>query len=188
VANTKHYNLPEMPTGAVEWPALFNDVVDKLEVGRTIKIVAGEALTVRKVFYIKNDGKAWKATNVTDAFGMWQSESTGVGAQGYGQVGGVMTYASWTWTPGAILYSDVNGDFTTVVTGRPVAYALSATEIVLYGLAKTDIYDTPVDGATVDAISSNWAFDHNAADTEIHGAGANTLLHSASNIDEGVWT
>lgn len=131
---TKHYNLPEMPTGAVEWPALFNDVVAKLEVGRTIKLIAGEALTARTPFYIKSDGKAWKATNATDVRGLWQSGSTGVGVEGFGQIGGVMTYASWTWAKGGFIYATAASALTQTVPSvdvRIVGVAISATEILI---------------------------------------------------------
>ena len=41
-----------------------------------------------------------------------------------------------------------------------------------------DVDDTPVNNATTDPISSNWAYDHNDASTGVHGAGANTLLNT----------
>ena len=39
------------------------------------------------------------------------------------------------------------------------------------------IDDTPVNGELAQPISSNWAFDHDAATTGVHGAGANTVWH-----------
>jgi hypothetical protein len=130
---TKHYDLPEMPTGAVEWPALFNDAFGKIEAGRTIFLTAGETLTVRTPFYIKTvDGKAWKATSSTEVHGIWQSASTIADAQGFGQISGVMTYGSWAWTPGGFIYVSAEGALTqSAEDARPIAFAISATEIVI---------------------------------------------------------
>ena len=61
----------------------------------------------------------------------------------------------------------------------------SAVEFVSY--ASTYLDDTPVNGETGQGITSNWAFDHNAVATGVHGAGANTLLNSGSTIDGGAF-
>jgi len=50
-------------------------------------------------------------------------------------------------------------------------------------LAIADIDDTPVDNETSAAISSNWAYDHNAAKTGVHGAGAGSLL-ATGDVDD----
>jgi hypothetical protein len=50
----------------------------------------------------------------------------------------------------------------------------------------SQIDDSPRDGITDYAISSNWAFDHNAATTGTHGAGANTLLNTGDVDDTPV--
>src|SRR3989304_6889813 len=135
MANTTHYNLPQIPTGAVNWVALVNDIVTKLEKGRTLKRNAGEAITVRKAFYTKStDGKAYKASPTTEIHGIWQSTSTAINTDGFGQVGGIMTYGSWTWTPGAFLFVNATADLVATPPtwdSRPVAYAISATEILL---------------------------------------------------------
>ncbi len=132
---TKHYNLPTMPTGAVDWPAIVNDIVAKVEVGRTVKLTAGETLAKGKAFYVKAaDGKAYLATYSTGIAGLWQSSSTGAGVEGFGQIGGIMTDSSWTWTPGSYLYIDGSSNLTATDPGtgvRPVAYAISATEVIL---------------------------------------------------------
>jgi len=138
---TTHYNLPTMATGAVDWPAIINDIVAKVEVGRTIKATAGETLAKGKAFYIKaTDSKAYLATYTTGVTGLWQSSSTSAGVEGFGQIGGIMTDAAWTWTPGAYLYIDGSSVLIeTDPTGvEPVAYALSATEIIVFGNANPD--------------------------------------------------
>lgn len=135
MATTKHMNLQEMATGAVEWPAIINDLINKVEAGRTIKAIAGEAFAVRDPFYIKTaDGKAWKATSSTERNGIWQSTSTGVGVEGFGQIDGVMTYGSWTWTKGIFLYVSAGGALTETPpnpSSRPIAFTISATEIMI---------------------------------------------------------
>ncbi len=48
------------------------------------------------------------------------------------------------------------------------------------GLLTNDfVDDIPIDGITAEAVSSNWAFDHSAATTGIHGVGASTIESSA---------
>ena len=132
MSNTTNNNFIKLPTGPVDWVAAFNDFMDKVEAGRTILLTAGETLAVRDCFYIKAaDGKAWKATTTTPCHGVWQSTSTAAAATGYGQIGGTMTYASWTWTPGDKLYSTAAGALTTTATNYQVGYAISATQICL---------------------------------------------------------
>lgn len=52
-------------------------------------------------------------------------------------------------------------------------------------LQHSDVDDSPSDGSTNVPISSNWAYNHNAASTGVHGAGVETLLHTGSTIDCG---
>jgi len=49
--------------------------------------------------------------------------------------------------------------------------------IIVYPVA---VDDTPVNGATTAPVSSNWAFDHNAATTGTHGLGAYTFADATS--------
>jgi len=53
--------------------------------------------------------------------------------------------------------------------------------------ATTYLEASPTNGETDKAPDSNWAFDHDAATTGIHGAGGSTLLHSGSTIDGGTF-
>lgn len=62
------------------------------------------------------------------------------------------------------------------------------TAIEFADLAIPTIVDSPTNGETTKGISSNWAYDHNATGTNVHGAGeGNTLLYSNSDIDGGEW-
>lgn len=129
MSDTTNYGLGLLPSGPVDWLAIFNANMNKIEVGRTLLLTAGETLTVRNCFYVKSDGKAWKATALTPCHGVWQSASTVADAQGYGQIDGTMTYASWTWTPGAALYSNASGALVATATPYQIGYAISATQI-----------------------------------------------------------
>lgn len=134
--NTKHFNLPLMPTGAVDWPAVINDSTGKIEVGRTLRLIAAEPLAKYDPFYLDNDSsivnKAYKASNTTKVDGIWQSASTAAGAEGYGQIDGVIENESWEWNPGFV-YVDASGNLTeSVSSSRGIAgYAISPTEILI---------------------------------------------------------
>jgi hypothetical protein len=131
MAYSTHYNLPEIPSGAVEWESLYNDLVDKIEVGRTLKTTAGTTMTAGKIFYIDSNSKAQICNTITVGRGIWQTASTNNNAEGFGQISGIMTNTSWNFTSGGNLYSDSSGDLTTVVTSFPVAYALSTNTVVI---------------------------------------------------------
>ena len=126
---TTDRNLPKLPSGPVDWVAAYNDLADKIELGFTIKRTAGEALVEGDPFYVKNDGKAWNATDATPCHGVWQSTSTDAEADGYGLVFGSLTHTGWTWTLGAALYVDSGGALSESPGNGPVAYAMSATKI-----------------------------------------------------------
>lgn len=131
---TTDRNLPQMPTGAVDWPAIINDIVNKLELGFTIKRTAGEALAQGDPFYVSSDGKAYKASDATANHGVWQSTSTALGAEGFGTVYGTMTKTGWTWI-GGYLYVNASKALTQTApnsNARAVGYALSATKIFIF--------------------------------------------------------
>ncbi len=170
---SKHMNLEEAMAGVVEWIGLWNANVARLEKGRTLKLVAGEALTERLAFYIHaTTGKAWKATASTSVDGIWESASTAAEATGLGQVGGVFTYDSWSWSvSGATIYVTAGGVLTESVTATIIGRALSLTEIKLepggtlgaHSHVETDISDGSLLARVADAetISGIWRFDAN---------------------------
>ncbi|MHC4276948.1 MAG: hypothetical protein ACYSTI_06430 [Planctomycetota bacterium] len=130
MAATTHFNLPKLPTGPVDWVAVYNSLLDILEAGRTVKMTAGEALTGGLAFYIKSDGKAWLGTPNTEIHGIWQSSSTATSSEGFGQTAGIIIGA-WTWTPGALIYVSSGGALTENPTARLVGFAISATIIYI---------------------------------------------------------
>lgn len=133
MAYTTDFNLAELPSGAVDWVAAFNDLVGKIEAGRTLQKIAVATITKYQCWYVDVNGKAAVASGTTDVVGIWQSTSTTPAATGYGQIWGTMTYGSWAWTPGIFLYSGASGALTATpsTTGRRIAYALTATKILI---------------------------------------------------------
>lgn len=128
---TKHFNLPKLVSGAVDWVAAYNDAMDKLEAGRTFKFIAGETLTKGKCYKVVASGSAVVPDNVDNIPGIWQSASTAAGIEGFGQFDGFMTDSGWSWTVGVPLYSD-SGVLTESIVGlRAVAYSLSASGIMI---------------------------------------------------------
>jgi hypothetical protein len=130
---TTDYNIPLMPSGPVDWPALFNDLANKVEAGRTLKLTAAVTIAIGTCFYINSSGKASKSTSSSDIAGIWQTSSTTINTQGYGQIDGTITNGGWSWTPGDFLYSDANGVLTSVESSSKlaIARALTATKIVI---------------------------------------------------------
>jgi hypothetical protein len=130
MAYTDHYNLPEMPTGAVDWPAIINAIVAKLEQGRTYRLTAGESLAKGDPVYLHTDSKAYKAVDTDPCRGVWQSTTTALGAEGFMQADGYLAFGGG-WTIGADFYVSAAGALTQTVGTAAVGYALSATEIII---------------------------------------------------------
>jgi len=102
-----------------------------------------------------------------------------------------LTFAQFsTAGAGATIFTDL--------TDTPANYTSAGLKVVrvntgadaleFVGFAATYLEASPSNGETGKAPNSDWAFDHDAAATGVHGAGANTLLHSASTIDGGTFT
>jgi hypothetical protein len=154
-------DLELMPATPVDWVAMYNLFLNATARGRTLKLTAYETLTVRTPFYISSsDGKAHKANNTSVVDGIWLSTSTAANSTGYGQVEGLMSYASWTWTPGAKLYVSAGNVLTetTSTTETVISRAISATEIMIAKSDKfivsaglyldgRDVTDTPAGGS-----------------------------------------
>ena len=90
---------------------------------------------------------------------------------------GATTFVELTDTPAN--YSGAGLDVLRVNTG--------ATAVEFVDFATTYLEASPTNGETAKAPNSDWAFDHNATDTGVHNAGANTILNSGSTIDGGAY-
>jgi len=79
-------------------------------------------------------------------------------AQGAGTAGETITVAvsgissvHAGLTPGSLYYSDAAGDLSTGVSDMPIGYALSATEIFMYGFTFADMFSSATAETTVAA-------------------------------------
>jgi len=93
------------------------------------------------------------------------------------QVSGGSTFVSLSDTPAN--FTDAGLKIVRVNTGA------DALEFVEF--AATYLEGAPTEDLATKAPTSEWAFDHAAATTGVHGAAANTLLHSGSTIDGGAF-
>ena len=82
--------------------------------------------------------------------------------------------------------TDTPADYTNAGS-KAVRVNAGATALEFIDFAATYLEAAPTNGETNKAPNSDWAFDHNAAETGIHGAGVNTLLNSSSVIDGGTF-
>lgn len=85
-----------------------------------------------------------------------------------------------------VALTDTPANFTDAA-GKVVRVNDTADALEFVDFATTWLEDTPSDSETGKAPTSNWAHDHAAATTGVHGAGENTLLHSGSVIDGGAF-
>ena len=90
---------------------------------------------------------------------------------------GATTFVELTDTPAN--YSGAGLDVLRVNTG--------ATAVEFVDFATAYLEASPTNGETAKAPNSDWAFDHDATDTGVHNAGAETLLNSGSTIDGGAY-
>lgn len=134
MVNTLHFDLEKLPTGPFDWQASFNANMDKIEAGRTLKLVTGETINEYKVWRVASDGKAWLADGGEfDYLGLWQTTTT-VGNTGFGQVEGNAINGSWAWVPGTLLYVNGSADLTATIPEqnyRPIAIAITATAVFI---------------------------------------------------------
>ena len=130
---TKHRNFQLIPTGAVEWPALINDMMAKAEAGRTLQLVAGETIAKYQGFKLDSTSRALVGDVAGVNFGIWTSVSTAVDETGFGQYNGTIEYDGWLWTAGTRLYIDASGDLTDTSSGNSdqIAIATDSTEILV---------------------------------------------------------
>ena len=82
--------------------------------------------------------------------------------------------------------SDTPANFTDGAL-KVVRVNAGADALEFVAFAATYLEGSPTENLATKAPTSEWAFDHAAAATGVHGAGANTLLHSGSTIDGGAF-
>lgn len=131
MAASTHRNLQEIPTGAVNWPAIHNANMALLELGRTWRLTAAEALTRAQGFYVSTLGEALKASTASRVDGLWQSTATSSAVEGFGQIDGYIQDTAWTYNVGKYFYMDSSGDLTSVINDgqRPVGFSVSSIQM-----------------------------------------------------------
>jgi len=142
--------------------------------------LAGLTSAANKIPYFTGDGTAG-LLDLAITVGTPGSDTTLVSEQGIreavGAAAGVNTFLELTDAPAN--YTDDGLEIVRVNVGE------DALEFVAF--AATYLEASPSNGEAGKAPDSNWAFDHDAATTGVHGAGGSTLLHSGSTIDGGAF-
>ena len=166
---------------------------------------AGADNGIYKVTTEGTAGVAFVLTRATDADenaevtpGMWLVVEEGTANADIGWL--LTTNASITVDTTALVFTQFPSALVTTFTGltdTPADYTGAGSKVVrvnagasaleFVGFAATYLEATPTDGELNKAPNSDWAFDHNAAATQVHGVGANNLIHDGSTIDEGTW-
>lgn len=139
---SKNYNLPVLHVGAVEWPAVINSIRDKIEAGRTIKIIAGETLAAGDTVQAPDStGKTYKANNTHNFLGIIKN-NIAMGAEGFvfSGLGNEITVGS-AWTVGGLIYVGITAG--TLTQSPPVdtiaiGFANTLTSIVLLRPEQTE--------------------------------------------------
>jgi hypothetical protein len=137
---TEHHNLQLIGAATVQnmWAIIDGNMV-LVERGRTVKVTAGEALTVRQLVWLDDaDAKVHPATNADRPMLGFATEDADADTETYIQTDGVVIddqpTPTWDWTPGALLYADDSptpapGELSETPAGPPVAVALDAVTI-----------------------------------------------------------
>ncbi len=134
---TRNYNAPLMPLGPVEWPSIFNTLINLIEAGRTVRVTAGEALAAGEAVQPPRaaDSRVFRANNTHNFLGITRA-AIALGAEGFVFVGlGNEITVGSAWTIGGLVFvGTAAGSLTqTRPTSEavPIGYANTATSIVL---------------------------------------------------------
>ena len=140
MAYTTIYEFPEMPTGAVEWPSLFNDLVDKAETHiqsyLRYPLASGEVIVEADPLCIRNNNflKAQKDGNrqPVSAFAIEASAVSGEYIRG--KRIGTITNVGWSLNGSGEVFLTAGGSISHVSgesTNRPVGVSVSPTSILI---------------------------------------------------------
>ena len=131
------YPLPD--TGATNWGAILNAILEAVDAGREFNLIAGENIAQYGVVCMKADGKMWKAkadSLSTMSFIGIAPVAVAIGLSGKLRWNGWIENAGWTWTVGTPLYPSATtaGALTESQQSSnvlPIAIAKTATRIVI---------------------------------------------------------
>ena len=162
---TGQVSTDDMPEGSTNKYATASSVsaagaVMKSSFTAKGQIFVGTGSGAFTAFGVGSDGQVLQADSSQTAGVKWADSS--------------QTFVGLTDTPSSYTANDL-------VRANSDGNALEFVAVTAY------LDDTPANGATGKGATSNWAYNHNAAATGVHGAGSNTLLHSGSTIDGGTF-
>lgn len=140
MAYTIIYEFPEMPTGAVEWPSLFNDLVDKAETYiqtyLRYPLASGEVIAEADPLCIRNNTwlKAQKDGNrqPVSAFAITASGVSGEYIRG--KRIGTITNAGWSLNGSGEVFLTAAGSISHIsgeASNKPIGVSVSATSILI---------------------------------------------------------
>ena len=128
--------------------AVIDSDMDILERGYQVHAIAGESLTQWQAVYIStSDARAYRATAALAGLAVIVgvcNVSAATSADVYVNVGGVITNAAWTWTPGGIVYIDPTtpGTLTQTPSAFAIGVARTATTLALFWMGATSRPET----------------------------------------------
>ncbi len=137
---TNKYAFPEMPTGAVEWPSLFNDYITKAEsfiqTYLRYPLLSGENIIVADPLCIQNN--SWRKAALDGnkqpvvAFAIEASSISGEYIRG--KRVGQMTNVAWSLNGSGEVFLTAGGSISHVsgeATNRPVGASVNTNTILI---------------------------------------------------------
>ena len=140
MAYTDKYAFPEMPTGAVEWVSLFNDLITKseafIQTYLRYPLASGEVIVEADPLCIRNNTwlKAAKDGNRQPAVAFAIEASAVSGGYVRGKRIGTITNAGWSLNGSGEVFLTAGGSISHVSgesSNKPVGVSVSSTSILI---------------------------------------------------------
>jgi hypothetical protein len=148
MANTINTNIFKMPAAATDPAAIFNAFADKYEAGRTVKLLAGAAVSAGRAVTLDSAGA--RHCEPSEKFVGVSAGSYSAGAEMfvYMDAGAVITVPGAVFNPGEAVFVGSAGTFTQSPSGYgSIGLALSANTFMMS-------YTAGVDAGNLDQVLS----------------------------------